>query len=390
MKRLPRIFAALLILPLAFFQTAHAEDAALRDTLRGVLEEFHQTYGFPGATVAVALENGSIQTAAIGWADVEAEIAMTPESRMLAASIGKTIWGALLLSLETEGVLDRTDLVSDHLGDLPWFARLPNTETITVGQLLTHAAGLPDHVHMEGMAAVLIDRGPQGAFDPTEAISLILDKPALFEAGSAWAYSDTGYLLLGLVIEAATGEDVFTLARARFLAPLGLDGTVPSDRPEIEGLAVGYTPENNPFGLAARTMDDQGTLIWNPAVEWTGGGFASTSADLASWGHALFRGTAMDSSYLDRLLDGVPVHPDAPGVFYGAGVAIYQETPLGPVYGHGGWIPGYVSSLRHYAELGLTIAFQINTDVGVVDDSTDLVPALEATLLEVVNELPSN
>ena len=76
----------------------------------------------------------------------------------------------------------------------------------------------------------------------------------------------------------------------------------------------------------------------------------------------------MEADYLDQLLDGVPVHPNAPGVFYGSGVAIYQDTPHGPVYGHGGWIPGYVSSLRHYAEHGLTIAFQLNSDVGVIGE----------------------
>src|SRR6056297_3429180 len=111
-----------------------------------------------------------------------------------------------------------------------------------------------------------------------------------------------------------------------------------------------------------------------------GGGFASTSADLARSGHLLFSGAAMDAPYLARLLDGVPVDPDAPGILYGAGVAIYPETPHGPVYGHGGWIPGYVSSLRHYADHDVTVAFQINTDIGIMDDPSDLVPELEAAL----------
>ena len=92
----------------------------------------------------------------------------------------------------------------------------------------------------------------------------------------------------------------------------------------------------------------------------------------------------MAAPYLDRLLDGIPVSLDAPGVLYGAGVAIYTDTPRGTVYGHGGWIPGYVSSLRHYADYGVTVAFQINTDVGIVDDSTDLVPALEAALADLL------
>lgn len=65
---------------------------------------------------------------------------------------------------------------------------------------------------------------------------------------------------------------------------------------------------------------------------------------------------------------------------YGAGVAIYADTLRRPVYGHGGWIPAYISSLRHYADHGVTVAFQINTDIGIVDNSTDLVPALEVAL----------
>ena len=67
-------------------------------------------------------------------------------------------------------------------------------------------------------------------------------------------------------------------------------------------------------------------------------------------------------------------------------VAIHRGGPLGPSYGHGGWIPGYCSSLRYYPELGLAVAFQINTDVGIADDSTDLVPALEAALADLAIE----
>lgn len=365
---------------------SHADQSDLRHEVQALLESYQDTYGFPGATVGYVLPDGTVDTVAVGFADVEAGIPMTPQSRMLAASIGKSIWGALVLSLEAEGVLDRTDLVSDYLGDLAWFARVPNADTMTVGQLVTHSAGLPDHVHMDGIAEALIELRGTAPFDPAAVVAFILDEPPLFEPGSAWAYSDTGYVLLGTVIEAATNQSVFDLAQDRFLGPLGLTNTVPSDAEQIAGLAVGYTTEDNPFGLAARTMNETGRLTWNPVVEWTGGGFASTSADLARWGQALFTGVAMQADYLDRLLEGVPVDPNAPGIFYGSGVAIYENTQHGPVYGHGGWIPGYVSSLRHYADYGLTIAFQINSDVGVVDDSTDLVPALEAALAALLTE----
>jgi len=307
---------------------------------------------------------------------------------MLAASIGKSFAAMAALSLESDGVLSRSDLVSWHLGDRDWFTRLPNHATMAMGDLLRHTSGLPDHVHLQGFQSAMAARMASGsaAFTPEKAIAFVLDTKPLFATREAWAYSDTGYLLLGLVIEQAGAASYYDLVAERFLAPLGLTATTPSDTPTLPGLAVGYVGEDNPFGLPLRTMDDAGRILWDPAMEWTGAGFVSTSRDLAVWGHALFGGMAMAEPYLDRLLDGVPVSPVVPGIFYGAGVAIYADTPLGRVYGHGGWIPGYVSSLRHYADHGVTVAFQINTDVGDMDDSRNLVPALEAALAELAVE----
>lgn len=383
MKRLLRITTFVTALCMAMVTAAQADRTK---DLRDLLETYRETYGFPGATAAYATPDGMIVSTSVGYADVESGLPMSPDNRMLAASIGKTLWGAVVISLEDDGVFERTDLVSVYLGDEPWYSRLPNSATITIGQLLTHTSGLPDHVHMEGAAEKLISLGQAKQFRPADAIAITLDTQPLFDPGTGWAYSDTGYLLLGMVIEKATDRGVFELASERFLTPLGLHQTVPSDASDIPGLAVGYTVSDNPFGLSPRTMDDTGVLLWNPVVEWTGGGFASTSSDLARWGHALFTGAAMEAPYMVKLLDGVPVHPDMPGILYGSAVAVYKDTPHGPVYGHGGWIPGYVSSLRHYADHKVTIAFQINSDVGVVDDSTGLVPALETALADLLLE----
>jgi D-alanyl-D-alanine carboxypeptidase len=355
-----------------------------QDLLQELLNSFLEDYGFPGVTATIVLRDDSVITAAAGVADAEADAPMASDSRMLAASIGKSFVAMTALSLESDGVLSRSDLVSRHLGDRAWFTSLPNHGTMTVGDLLRHTSGLPDHVHLQAFQSEMASRMASGsaAFSPEEAIAFVLDAEPLFPAGEAWAYSDTGYLLLGLVIEQARGAAYYDLVAERFLAPLDLTGTTPSNTPTLPGLAAGYVGADNPFGLPQRTMDQAGRLLWDPAMEWTGGGLVSTSRDLAVWGHALFGGTAMEEPYLDRLLDGVPVSLDAHGILYGAGVAIYADTPRGPVYGHGGWIPGYVSSLRHYADHDVTVAFQINTDVGIVDDSTDLVPALEAALAD--------
>ena len=375
---------AISLAPANFAAPMMAQDGPdLSTRLEAALGDFHELYAFPGATAAIALPDGTVTTAAIGLADVENGRAMTPETPMLAASIGKTFVAATVLVLESDGLLSRADLVSDHLGVRPWFDTLPNAETITIGQLLRHTSGLPDHVHLQSFQQAWPRLAkPVDGFDPENLLDFMIGQDPLFEAGTAWAYSDTGYVLLGLVIEELTGRPWQEVVRARFLNPLGLTSTVPSDRPDLPGLAIGYVAPDNLFGMPERTADADGRLLWNPLVESAGGGFASTSQNLARWGHLLFGGDAMAEPYLDRLLDGVPVDPDAPGILYGAGVAIYTDTPRGPVLGHGGWIPGFVSSLRHYADVGVTVAFQINTDVGIADDTTDLVPALEAALAD--------
>ncbi|SMX23837.1 serine hydrolase domain-containing protein [Boseongicola aestuarii] len=384
MIRATVIAAVLAAMSLSAVQARAEASVGLAAKVQDLLADFYEVYDFPGATVAVALPDGRVLDAAIGLADVEANLPMTPATRMLAASVGKTIVGALVLSLESEGVLDRDDLISQYLQDAEWFGGLPHAEVIKVRHLLNHSSGLLDHVHIDGVAAQMIAAGSSGHMRPEQAIAFVLNTQPLFEPGQAWSYTDTGYLLLGLVIEKATGRDFYDLASERLFSGLMLDDTAPSVTPSIEGLAIGYTFEGNPFGLPQRTNTEDGALLWNPAVEWTGGGFVSTAHDLARWGQALFTGKAMAAPYLDRLLDGVPVDADAPDLLYGSGVAIYRDTPLGPVYGHGGWIPGYVTSLRHYGDHAITIAFQINTDVGIADDSSDLVPALEAALAELL------
>lgn len=110
----------------------------------------------------------------------------------------------------------------------------------------------------------------------------------------------------------------------------------------------------------------------------------SNPRDLVVWAKAVFEGKAMEGDYMQTMLDSVPVSKDAPDVRYGLGVAIHEDGPLGPTYGHGGWIPGCSSSLRYYRKHGVAIAFQINTDIGIVDDPTSLFEEMETRLARLV------
>jgi D-alanyl-D-alanine carboxypeptidase len=360
-------------------------DPIQADPIQAVLDSMQARHGFPGATAAYVWTDGRAGSAVTGLADVEAERPMTPDTRMLAASIGKTVVAATAVALAEEEILDLDAPIGRWLGARPWFGGLPNHDRITLWHLLTHRSGLPDHVHLDAFAAAVAERGTESnnPFPPDTLVQFVAGRPALFEPGEGWAYSDTGYILVGLIIEEATGRDYYDLVRARFLDPLGLRHTGPSDRRTLPGLAAGYAADN-PFGWPEKTTGDDGALVWHPGIEWTGGGLVSTSRDLARWGAALFGGDTLSETALAQMLDGAPVDPEQPDVRYGMGVAIYRAGPFGPVYGHGGWIPGYVSSLRYYADPGVAIAFQINTDRGLADGARSVVEALEARLAAVV------
>lgn len=325
------------------------------------LDQVRVQFGFPGMTAAYVFSDGTSGTAASGLADVEAGVVMTENTRMLAASIGKSFVAALSIELALEGRLALDEPISRWLGSYGWFERLPNHELITLRHLLTHSAGLPDHVHMEAFAEALAKswQAVENPFPPERLVEFVLDEPALFPAGQGWAYSDTGYILAGLVIEAVTGRSCFDEVRERFLIPQALSNTSPADRRDLDRLAAGYMRPDNPFRFPVKTLDAHGHLQWHPAVEWTGGGLVSTSLDLARWGAALFAGQAATGDYLSELLRTQAVDLDVADVEYGAGVGIYSNGRFGPVYGHAGWIPGYISSLRHYPEYGVTITFQV-------------------------------
>lgn len=358
----------------------------LAQVFQAALDDAQHQYGFPGATAAYILPDGTVGVAATGLADIEAGIPITARSRMLAASIGKTFVGAMAIAFAQEGLLDLDVPISQWLSDRPWFSRLPNHADITLRQLLTHTSGLPDHVHLDRFAVAVARRWqePGNPFPPESLLEFVLDQPALFEAGEGWAYSDTGYILAGLVLEAATGRRYYDEVQDRFLTPLELTLTSPSDRRFLPELAAGYMADNNPFELPRKTTTADGVMAWHPGFEWTGGGLVSHSRDLARWGAALFGGNAMPGPYLDELLNAVSISPDTDAIQYGSGIGIYRTSPFGPVYGHGGWIPGYSSSLRYYPDSEVAIAFQLNTDIGIVDDTTPVMQDLEIRLAEIV------
>jgi D-alanyl-D-alanine carboxypeptidase len=332
----------------------------LEARLQAILASFHESGTFPGVSAAVSLPHGSVITLTAGEADRVRHTAMDPSHRMLQGSVGKTYFAALAMQLVSEGRLELNAPASDYLGDYDWYPRIPNAEAITVRNLMTHTSGVMRYEFKPAFTTDLTS-DPDRHWEPQELVAYVLDEEASFPAGEGWEYSDTNFILLGMIMEEITGRPCYDLIQERFLDPLGLENTVPSTSRNIPGLSQGYAGPANPFGGTDEVLLPDGRFVINPQFEWAGGGFASTPEDLASWARALYTGKAFDPSLLPLMLDGVPARL-GPGSRYGLGV-ILLDTPAGPSQGHSGFFPGYLTEMAYFPELDVAVALQVNTSV---------------------------
>jgi D-alanyl-D-alanine carboxypeptidase len=162
-----------------------------------------------------------------------------------------------------------------------------------------------------------------------------------------------------MIIEKVTGKRFYDLVEKRILKPLKLKNTVPSNSRQIRGLIQGYAGQENPFGGKDAVLEN-GKFIINPQFEWTGGGYASTTEDLARWAKAMYEGKAFDRSLLSQMLEGVSAPMLGKETKYGLGVII-RPTQAGIAYGHSGFFPGYLTEMMYFPEQKIALAVQFNT-----------------------------
>ena len=332
----------------------------LRQRVQAKLDELHRDGEFPGATASFVLADGRYASVSAGWSDLESRRALVPSDRMLAGSTGKTYVAAVVMQLVGEGKLRLDDKIEGFFERDQWFPRLPNARSITLRMLLNHTSGVPEHV-LNGSFIEALRRGePDRVWKPEELIDFVLDAQPLFPAGRGWSYADTNYILVGMIVERATGKSVYDEVSRRILRPLKLRQTSPSVSRVIPGLVTGYSMPNSPFGFEGRVVVDDRFII-NPQFEWTGGGFVSTAGDLARWAKALYEGKAFKRSLLEEMLAGAVEAKTGRGDRYGLGVQV-RESEWGVSYGHGGWFPGYLTEMEYFPQTGVAIAVQFNTD----------------------------
>jgi D-alanyl-D-alanine carboxypeptidase len=330
----------------------------LKKEIQMKLDEWHAAGKFPGATLGVALAGGESFGLAVGYSDRDAKTPMKPDDRMLAGSTGKTFAAATAMQLVKEGKIGLDDKIEKYLGKEPWFNRLPNARDITIRMLMNHTSGLVRYEFKQEFTDYLTAH-PMKVWTPEERLAYLFDAKAPFEAGKGWDYSDTNYIVLGMIMERVMGKVFYDEARKRFIKKFKLNNTIAQEGPVMPGVVQGYAGAGNPFG-GKDAMIENGKFVVNPQLEWTGGGWASTGQDLARWAKIIFEGKAYDPSLLPQVLDGVAAPMLGRDTKYGLCVII-RNTPAGVSYGHSGFFPGYLTDMMYFPDKKIAVAVQVNT-----------------------------
>jgi D-alanyl-D-alanine carboxypeptidase len=299
--------------------------------LRGLLDQIVAA-GAPGAAALVKDQHG-IQKAASGLANLRTRRPMRPGLTYRVGSLTKPFVATVVLQLVAEGRLSLSDTVERWLPGI-----LPYGDQVTLRQLLNHTSGVPDYVIAPILELYGSWPGRFRSWTPQELVALVADQPPDFPAGTAWSYSNTGYILVGLIVEAATGHKLGKELTRRIFRPLGLRDTYfPVNRPDIPGRnARGYSLPLSPQGevLDGPLVD---FTVYNPSLAWAAGALVSDLDDLARFFRALLGGRLLPPRLLAKMLTTVAVEP---GFGYGLGLMVI-ETPAGRLIGHGGSIPGF-------------------------------------------------
>ena len=370
--RAPTRLLLLLGLALVWLWPASAQsvDAGLETALQAALDAEYEAQIMNGLSAAVVLADGSVWTGASGFSDPVAEVPIRTDMRFGFASITKTYTAAVILQLAQEGVLSLDDPLSQWLPVMLYI-----NSAITIRQLLGHTSGIYNFGNHPDLWAE-VTRDLQHYWEPEETMATFL-KPPVFFAGDGSGYSNSNYILLGMIIEEATGKEVATVFRERLLDPNGFDHTY-------------LAAQEAPTGELAKTWwDYRGFGIWEDfsgfyqpsvtSIGFTTGSMYSTSEQTAQWAQALFAGNVLQPEWLEamRAFEAISGTGD---VWTGYGLGIQQFMIDGvELWGHSGLIRGSASRMVYSPAHGFSIAVVDNDGRS---NHTNVVSALMAVLLD--------
>ncbi|UYM03823.1 serine hydrolase domain-containing protein [Solicola gregarius] len=292
------------------------------------LDALRSDWTAPGGVV-VAGDRDDEWTVSSGTAAIGQDRPITATDKFRVGSLTKTFTASIVLQLVDEGEVDLDEPIETYL---PGVVQGANDGTeITVRNLLQHTSGIPDYLQIERML------DPRNQFRPhtlAEIASWGLEKPSEFEPGTEYRYSNTNYIVAGMLIEKVTGRSYDQELNDRIIGPLGLTDTYlpePQHKQLVGPQVRGY------FGQQFAYLDV--TELIEPSMGLSGGGIVSTGADVAAFMQALADGTVVPRPLLPEMRTPNDLPGSAPK--YGLGVDEFELPCGGVAYGHYGIWPGY-------------------------------------------------
>ncbi|MGW7052560.1 serine hydrolase domain-containing protein [Streptomyces sp. NPDC054887] len=316
----------------------------------------------PGAVVSVSTPEWGTWTTTIGTGDLATARPISTADHMRVGSITKTFTATVILQLVDEDRLSLDDPVAAYRPDVP------NGKNITVRHLLQMTSGLYNYSEDLGFNQRL-DRKPQARWTPGELLDVAFSHRPYFKPGKGWHYSNTNYVLLGLIAEQLTRQPLGRLLQERVFGPVGMHRTAFANGSSIPGpYARGYQFIGNVASLTAPVLTGKKAAwanwsagdpldVTHVDASWAyaAGAAASTVDDLRRWAPALATGALLSPEVQRERLNFVPTS-DVPGrPTYGLGIA-----KIDGFLGHDGQIPGYNSFVGHDPERGATIVVLVN------------------------------
>jgi D-alanyl-D-alanine carboxypeptidase len=337
--------AALIVLVAAANATAQSTPARtprLRTTLDSLARDFAANSTVPGTAVAVVRGRDTLLFKAYGSANLELGVPMTTRSVFRIGSVTKQFASAAIMQLVQEGKLALTDTIGQWLSDLP-----PAWRGVTITNLLNHTSGIPSYT--EAGERWMKRWGEE--MSSADLIALTASTPMDFAVGSAWRYNNTGYVLLGMLIESRTGRSWHEDLAARFFAPLGLSQTRYCDnRPLIPGRASGYSRNERDEWVNTRYL-----AMSQPHAA---GALCSTIGDVLTWNRALHGGRVVSASSYAAMTTPVGA---AVGNKYGFGLGI-EDIGGHRIVTHTGGINGSLTANLFVPDAQLSVTVLTNGD----------------------------
>jgi D-alanyl-D-alanine carboxypeptidase len=293
--------------------------------------------GVPGVVAEVRDPRGRWKETS-GVADLTTRQPRGHGDRFRAGSVTKTLVATVLLQLQAEGRLD-LDATVDHY--LPGLVRGNGHDgtRITVRQLMNHTSGIFNFTEDAGFVKQVLGidflHTRYDDWTPQQVIALALRNPPQFEPGTSWRYSNTNYLILGLIVEKLTGRPYAEEIQRRVTGPLGMSATFfPGSDPHVPAPTRHYSTFTEDPG----TIHDVTEL--NPSWAWAAGEMVTNSADLNRFFTALFGGRLLRPAQLEQMTATVSTEGRLPRQRYGLGLIEYETTCGTKVWGHSGGIHG--------------------------------------------------